>query len=160
VNEGGSQSAMVSVRRFEPVDAAPCCELINTAIQRMDGLNEPAKALIVSKNGPEAVGADLARCFTLVATDSDGIAAVAALDGSEVKRVYVHPRRQRQGIGTMMVRSLESEARRRGLTRVELQTSPSSVAFYVLLGFRELTKETTRNGDAEFIHVRMSKDIV
>ena len=46
---------MVSVRRFEPLDAASCCELINTAIQNMDGLNEPAKALIVSKNGPEMV---------------------------------------------------------------------------------------------------------
>ena len=73
--------------------------------------------------------------------------------------MYVHPRRRRQGIGTMMVRSLEAEARRRGLTRVELQASPSSVAFYVLLGFRELAKEVTRNGDAEFVHVRMSKDI-
>ena len=151
---------MVSVRPFEPVDAAPCCELINTAIQSMDGLNGPAKALIVSKNVPEALGADLARCYTLVATDSDGIKAVAALDGSEVRRVYVHPLRQRQGLGTMMVRSLEAEARRRGLTRIELQASLSSVAFYALLGYQELTKETTRNGDAEFIHVRMSKDIV
>jgi GNAT superfamily N-acetyltransferase len=150
---------MVSVRRFEPEDAAATCELVNTAIQSMDGLNEPARALIAAKNVPELLAIDLARCFALVAMSSDGLEGVGVLDGSEVKRMYVHPRRQRQGIGTMIFRSLEAEARNRGLSHLELQASPSSVPFYALLGFREQEKETTSNGYAEFTHVRMSKDL-
>lgn len=125
----------------------------------MDGLNAPARALIISKNEPERLEADLARCFSLVAVDSDNPVALGVLDGTEVKRVYVHPRLQRQGIGTMLVRALEAEARRRGLPHLDLQASPSSVPFYLSLGFRELHTETTTNGGAEFVHVRMFRDL-
>jgi GNAT superfamily N-acetyltransferase len=98
------------------------------------------------------------RCFTLVATGSDGLQAVGVLDGAEVKRMYVHPLPQRRGIGAAIVRALEAEARRRGLPRLELHASPS-VPFYLFLGFRQLATETRRNGDTEFVHVRMSKDL-
>jgi GNAT superfamily N-acetyltransferase len=150
---------MTTLRHFAPADAAACCRLINEAIETMDGLNAPARALIISKNGPEAVGADLGRCFSLVAIGAAGLEGLGVLDGSEVRRVYVDPRLQRRGIGTMIVRALEAEARKRGLPRLELQASPSSVPFYLSLGFRTLQTETTRNGDAQFIHVRMHKDL-
>lgn len=154
-----------SLRRFQVGDAAACCEIINAAIETMDGLNAPARSLIVSKNVPEAVAADLVRCFTLVAVGSGGVEGplrslqgLGVLEGSEVKRVYVHPEFQSRGIGTQLVRALEAEARLRALPRIELQASPSSVRFYVGLGFRELVKEVSRNGDAEFTHVKMFKD--
>jgi GNAT superfamily N-acetyltransferase len=150
---------MATVRRFEPADAAACCEIINTAIGTMDGLNAAARALVISKNGPEAVGADLARCFTVVAVEADAVVALAALDGSEVRRVYVRPEHQRRGLGRLLVRALEAEGRARGLAGLELQASPASVAFYQSLGYRELGRETTTNGEAEFLHVRMSREL-
>jgi GNAT superfamily N-acetyltransferase len=150
---------MVSLRPFDPGDAAVCCEIINEGIQTMDGLNAPAKALVVSKNDPEAVGADLARGFTLVAVGPKGLEGLGVLDGIEIRRVYVRPKLQGRGTGTRLVHALEDEARKRGLARIELQASLSSVGFYRALGYREGAEETSRNGDAEFIHVRMSKDL-
>ena len=150
---------MVSLRPFDPADAAVCCEIINAAIQTMDGLNARAKALVVSKNSPATVGADLARGFTLVAVGQEGIEGLGVLDGLEIRRVYVRPKLQGRGTGAQLVRALEDEARRRGLARIELQASLSSVAFYRALGYQEGVQETSRNGDAEFIHVRMSKDL-
>jgi GNAT superfamily N-acetyltransferase len=150
---------MVSLRPFDPGDADVCREIINAAIQIMDGLNAPAKALVVSKNSPDTVGADLARAFTLVAVGPDGIEGLGVLDGLEIRRVYVRPKLQGRGTGAQLVRALEDEARKRGLTRIELQASLSSVGFYRALGYREGAQETSRNGDAEFIHVRMAKDL-
>lgn len=149
----------IPLRRFEPGDATACCAIMNAAIQAMDGLNPQARSLVTSKNIPETLGPELARSFTLVAVVPDGIGGLGVLDSAEVKRVYVHPRVQSRGIGTKLVQALEAEARRRGAHRLELQASPSSVRFYLRLGFRELVKETSRNGDAEFIHVKMFKDL-
>jgi len=121
-------SAPLTVRRFEPEDAAVCCEIINTAIVTMDGLNAPARALVVSKNVPEQLRGELMRGFALVAVGPDGPEAVGMLDGGEIARLYVDPKCQRHGAGALLVRALEVEARRRGLGSVELHASPSSVS--------------------------------
>jgi GNAT superfamily N-acetyltransferase len=125
----------------------------------MDGLNPAARNLIVSKNVPERLGAELAGGFTLVACGPSGIEAVGMLDGVELKRIYVDSSRQGHGLGKLLVEELVAEARRRGHRRVVLQASPSSVPFYAALGFRELGEETMRNGEATFNHVRMEMDI-
>jgi GNAT superfamily N-acetyltransferase len=150
---------MVSLRQFEAADAAACCQVINAAVESMEGLDATARAFIVAKNVPATVGAELARSFALVAVGPAGVEAVGALDGDRLERVYVHPRCQGQGTGTLLVRALEAEARRRGVRRLALQASPASVTFYRALGFDALGEETSRSGEAVFVHVRMSKDL-
>jgi GNAT superfamily N-acetyltransferase len=150
---------MVSLRQFEAADAGACCEVINAAVQSMDGLEPAARAFILARNVPEAIGAELARSFTLVAVGPAGVHGVGALDGDQLERVYVEPGCQRQGTGTLLVQALEVEARRRGVRRLILQASPSSVPFYQALGFAALGQETSRSGEAVFVHVRMSKDL-
>jgi GNAT superfamily N-acetyltransferase len=125
----------------------------------MDGLNPAARALILSKNVPETLGAELASGFALVACGPGGIEAVGMLVGAELRRVYVDPSCQGHGTGKLLVEELAAEASRRGHRRVVLQASPSSVTFYAALGFRELAEETTRNGDATFTHVRMEREL-
>lgn len=148
-----------SVRAFEPCDAAVCCDIINAAVRTMDGLNAAARTLVVSKNVPERLGAELAGGFALVACGPSGIEAVGMLEGPELKRIYVDPRCQGHGTGKLLVEELVAEASRRGHRRVILQASPSSVPFYAALGFRELAKETTRSGEATFTHVRMEREV-
>ena len=147
-------------RPFQPSDAAPCCRVIAAAIQTMDGLNAEARAFLAAKNLPETLRDELAHAFVLVASGHDGAPrALGVLEGGEIKRVYVHPDSQRQGIGTAIVRALEAEARRRALTSLSLQASPSSVPFYRSLGYLEGERVTTGRGEAEFTHVRMSKPL-
>ena len=80
-------------------------------------------------------------------------------DGQEIKRLYVRPACQGRGIGTLLVTGLQSQARQAGLTSVQLHASPSSVPFYLALGFQQQGHETTVNGPAEFQHVRMYKPL-
>jgi ribosomal protein S18 acetylase RimI-like enzyme len=145
------------VRRFEVADAGACRDVINACVPLMDGLNEPARAFILGKNTPEAIAAELGAGFALVVEEAGRLEGVGVLDGDEIRRVYVHPRAQRRGIGARLVRELEAEARRCGRNRLDLSASPSSVGFYEALGFRRGEELTTRNGEAEFVHVAMAR---
>jgi len=151
---------MLTLRRFEESDAAACCAVINACIPTMDGLNAAARAFILAKNVPEILGPELAGYFTLVAIGPEGIEAVGALDGAELKRLYVHPQSQGRGAGTVLVRALAAEAGRRGVTRLALEASPSSVTFYSSLGFYAQGEETLAHGMAEFRYVKMTKEFV
>jgi putative acetyltransferase len=151
---------MIALRRFETGDAAVCCQLINASIRTMEGLNEAARALVVSKNTAAALAAELAQAFALVALGDLRVVGLGVLDGAEIKRLYVDPACQRQGTGRRLLAALEDEARQRGLPRLELQASLPSLAFYLAHGFQALGRETTHNGPATFVHVRMAKALV
>ena len=72
---------------------------------------------------------------TVVLQSGDRIVGVGALVGTTVKRVFVDPERQHQGLGRRIMAHLESLARDRGVTTVELDTSLVSKRFYDSLGY-------------------------
>lgn len=151
---------MIAVRPFRPADADACCAIVNAAIAEMDGLNPAARALVIAKNGPADLAADLGACHAVVAEGPQGlIVGLGALAGSEIKRVYVRPDAHRRGTGRLLLEALETEAARRGEKRLTLQASLSSVPFYLALGYQRLGDDVTRNGEAEFRHVAMAKHL-
>jgi GNAT superfamily N-acetyltransferase len=150
---------MLTIRRFEEADARACCDVINACIPSLGGLNDAARALVMAKNVPDVLQTELGRFFTLVAVTANGVAAVGALDGQEIKRLYVHPRAQRRGLGKILLRELEAEARRTGSRHLEISASPSSISFYAAAGFRASDPVINMVGAAEFRHVTMTKDL-
>jgi len=60
---------------------------------------------------------------------------------ADVLRVRVHPALRRQGVGTLLMSSLEDRAHQLGIDRLHLDTAtnqPEAVAFYRALGYREV----------------------
>ena len=78
----------------------------------------------------------LPRCEIVVALDGDEpLLGFLALSGSYVDRLYVHPRRQRSGVG----RALLDEAKARSPRGLDLHTHQQNVSacsFYERHGFR------------------------
>ena len=149
-----------SVRPFRASDAQSCCDVVNAAIVEMDGLNEAARRHIVGRNTPEVLGTDLAAWTSIVVeADGLGVVAVGALDGSEIKRVYVDPRAQGLGAGRALLEVLEAEATRSALAEVRLDASPSSVAFYTSHGYEAHADGGFAIGAAEFSFVTMTKTL-
>ncbi len=62
------------------------------------------------------------------------------LVGDEIKRVFVDPVAQRQGIGRRIMRFLEEKARESGITMVRLDASLPAKAFYDKLGYVTVEK--------------------
>ncbi len=126
----------------------------------MDGLNEAARHHIVERNTPELLGTDLASWTAFVVEAIGlGVVGVGALDGSEIKRVYVDPGAKGLGVGRALLQVLETEAARSGLTEVHLDASPSSVAFYSSLGYEAHADGCFAIGAAEFSYVTMVKTL-
>jgi GNAT superfamily N-acetyltransferase len=87
------------------------------------------------------------------------VIAVDCLDGAEIKRVYVDPGVQGLGVGKALMAALESEAARRGVGEVTVESSLAADGFYAGLGYRTDERVSYRRGDAEFRCVSVSKTL-
>lgn len=56
----------------------------------------------------------------------------------EVTGLYVHPNAQRQGAGTLLLDSLESEARALGIERCAVTASLNAISFYEEAGYERV----------------------
>ncbi|MCA1613559.1 MAG: GNAT family N-acetyltransferase [Acidobacteria bacterium] len=95
-----------------------------------------------------------------VAEDGEGVIGFAVLNppAGEVEAVYVRPRAARRGVGLSLLRTLEEQAKARGLTGLRLCASLNAVPFYERAGFArgELTAHRLQTG-VEIACVRMTK---
>jgi GNAT superfamily N-acetyltransferase len=149
----------LKVRSFEINDATRCCEIINSCIGSMDGLNEPARDYLRSKNSPESLAEELGRYCTVVFEENGKILSLGSLAGNEIKRMYVHPEAKAQGIGSTILHWLEKEAKRVGLRKLVTRSSPSAEPFYERHGFKRLGDESLLRGEAVFQFVIMEKEL-
>ena len=143
------------LRAFAAKDAPQCCKVINTSAAGMEGLNAEALRFILSKNIPEIVSQELSAIYTLVYEEQGVILGLGGLDGNEIKRVYVSPSVQGRGIGSVIVRALEREARSRNIAVLKIQSSPNAVPFYRKLGYRAENEARAKIGNAEFHFTNM-----
>ena len=148
------------IRPYANTDAADCCLIVNAAIGEMDGLNEAARELIRRKNTPEQFGAELSRFYTVVYEAQGRLLGVGSLDGHEIKRFYVRPGTQGQGVGRALMQALEAEGQQRGIVELQLEASPSAVRFYKQLGYVLGEPGGFSRGEAEFRYVAMRKTLV
>lgn len=122
----------------------------------MDGLNEEALQFILSRNTPERIQ-EFASCYVLVSTLATAIVGIAALEGNEIKRMYVDPAFQRQGIGTQLIKELEIEAHKQNLSLLTIEAQPNAVPFYKSLGYKIINEEYLNRDQAIFHIVNMEK---
>jgi GNAT superfamily N-acetyltransferase len=147
------------VRAYRSADAAACCAVINRAVEEMDGLNDAARRLIPTRNTPSVLDAELVNLYTIVC-EVDGVCVgLGVLHDAEIKRVYVDPDAQGSGVGDAIMSALEAEAIRRGLVRVRLEASPSSVSFYERRGYAPSVEERMAVGDAAFHFIPMTLEL-
>jgi GNAT superfamily N-acetyltransferase len=114
---------------------------------RYDGGLEP---------GTPPSAADLA--LVLVAREDDGTAigcgALRQLDAdtAELKRMYVVPAARGRGVSKLLLGALETAARKRGWSRLRLETGPrqpEAISLYTGSGYRPIGAFGAYDGDAD-----------
>jgi ribosomal protein S18 acetylase RimI-like enzyme len=149
----------IVIRPYRSADSQICGAVVNDAIAKMNGLNEAARRLIMANNDAGLLDQMLAKVCAFVGEVNGAVVGVGALDGAEIKRLYVAPTAQGQGVGRALLARLEAEAASRGIVRVWLEASPSSVGFYTAAGYNAGEPYRFTKGAAEFEVVRMAKEI-
>jgi len=74
-----------------------------------------------------------------------------------IDMTYVHPERQRMGVASALLATLEGEAIRRGVTLLNVEASITSRPFFERRGYVMLTPQIVRARGEDFLNYRMSK---
>lgn len=127
----------IPLRRFLPGDIEDVSRLVVETIEVSYAKSYPREAIdyFLEYHTVEQILLDATRGCTFVLAPGGRIAGTGTLLGTTIKRVFVHPSRQRRGYGALLMHALESEAIRRGIGRVDLSASLPSKRFYDLLGY-------------------------
>lgn len=84
-----------------------------------------------------------------------------ATDAAKVRAIFVHPRSARQGLGSMILARVETEALAAGFLRFEMGSTLTGVPLYRLKGYVETERIAVSLGNGEVLPVvRMVKHVV
>jgi ribosomal protein S18 acetylase RimI-like enzyme len=85
------------------------------------------------------------------------IIGFGVIEGSHIRRVYVHPETLRKGIGRSIVESLEKIACSRGFTFCTLNSSSNAFEFYKKLGYEYQGEKSLESNGIKVTFSRMIK---
>lgn len=136
------------LRRFIADDLLAVKELAHRTVDACYPSVYPPGAVQYFKDyhNDENIGSDANEGIVLVLEASGEIVGTGTLVGTHMQRVYVAPECQRRGYGRTIVQALETEARERGITRLDLDVNPLARSFYTALGYR-IVEETSLECD-------------
>jgi putative acetyltransferase len=99
---------------------------------------------------PDGWRVRLAASSTWVAASGDRVAGFISLEwDGHLDMLYVHPDFQRRGVASMLLRRLETSAKRRGLVRLFTEASTAAKPFFERRGFRVIVAQVvSRHGQA------------
>jgi GNAT superfamily N-acetyltransferase len=148
------------VRTFQEADLLPLKSLIHRTITTCyPGYYGPeAVRFFLDYHSEQAIRQDAREGRTLVLERAGRVLGAGTLLGDEIKRLFVDPAFQRQGMGRLLVQQLEEAAVAADVTMVLLDASLPSRAFYDRLGYATVEK-TTRpvEGGRQLDYFRMQK---
>jgi GNAT superfamily N-acetyltransferase len=133
-----------TIRAALPGDAAGACEVLRRSIQEIcvaDHRHDPAilEAWLRNKTVATVRGwIEAPLGFTVVAEAGGRLVGVARTGGNNmVVLCYAVPEVLHQGVGKAMLGALETEARTRGVSALELKSTQTAHAFYLRQGYRD-----------------------
>lgn len=134
------------VRRFTDTDAEATSALIRLTLDRSNRGDYPPAAIdaLIQRHTPDYVRERAAHTHFYVAEDGGRIVGCGAIgpywgrtDESSLFSFFVHPDRQRTGIGRALMEALERDAYALSASRIEVPASITGLPFYLAMGYRK-----------------------
>jgi GNAT superfamily N-acetyltransferase len=150
----------VTIREFQETDLPPLKSLIQRSITACyPGYYGPeAVRFFLDHHSEQAIRQDARAGRTLVLERAGRVLGAGTLLGDEIKRLFVDPTFQRQGMGRLLVEKLEEAAVTASIAIVELDASLPSRAFYDRLGYATVEKASRPvEGGQRLSYFRMQK---
>ena len=154
---------MIVLRPYQPDDAQALLALFRDTIRRVnvrDYAPDQIAAWSSDAIDPNAWAARFSGRHVVVAELADCAVGFAELEfNGHIDRFYVSADLQCRGIGGAMLSALETEARRLGLVRLDLESSITARPFFEGRGFRLVTPQMVSCRGVEFLNYRMEKHL-
>lgn len=138
-------------RPFVEPDLAALKALVDRTIEACYTPMYPPAAVAFFKehHSEDAILADARAGHTLVIAEGKALLATGTLLGTTIRRMFVDPARQGQGLGGALLNNLEEYARGAGLAELDLHASLPARDFYLRHGYELLSEEAMPLPDSE-----------
>ncbi len=126
-----------TIREFQRADLPALKALVHKTITACYPGHYCVEAVrfFLDYHNEEAILRDAQKGWTIVLDKAGRILGTGTIVGDEIKRVFVDPTLQKQGVGRRIMQQLEETAARQGAAAVKLDASLPSRAFYDRLGY-------------------------
>jgi putative acetyltransferase len=151
----------INIREFSEEDLESVCRLIHHVVDICYGDVYPTKALAMYKNfhSCENIKNDAASGYCVVAEKDGELVGTGTLLEDHVRRVYISPQYQKNGIGSMIYRALEERALQNQVPHLGLGASIIAREFWEAQGFLFNREEHVPVEDEKLIFYIMDKDL-
>lgn len=128
------------IRRASDHDADDISRVILDALRQTNAKDYTLDiiARVELSFSPAAVKDLIDRRDVFVALLDNRLVGTASLDGQAVRSMFVAPDLQGQGVGRMLIKTVERHAIERGIAVLQVPATVTAEAFYAKLGFRSV----------------------
>lgn len=134
---------VIAVRSAAAEHAESISRVICDAIRQVNAMDYPPAEIdrLIANFSTSKVLQFLGQRQTLVAIADGVVVGTGALQGDEIKSVFVAPHLHRKGVGRVLVKELEKIAVGRGKTSLTVSSSLTATSFYSALGYIEKARQ-------------------
>jgi GNAT superfamily N-acetyltransferase len=149
---------MIKIRPYHSSDAVALSRLIRTTMHISNSADYPMDRLqpLIDYFSPEKVDALNQERVCFVAEESGEVVGIGALEGDELVTFFVDPQKQGGGIGSALLRAVETAAREGGLRRLRVGSSLAGAPFYRRHGYEPTGEILEGTAGA---HLAMEKEL-
>lgn len=151
------------LRKFQPDDLPRVKQLVHHTIETIFGGIYSPEVIDYWKqlHTPQKIFRDVVNGHAIVLVDGDKIIATGTLVGTTIKRLFIDPGFQRQGLGNHVMNYLENHALENGHSKVFLDSADVSKAFYLQRGYQiELEETIAFQNHTKVNYYKMSKSLL
>lgn len=148
----------MTIRPYHSSDAGALSRLIRATMHVSNSVDYPMERLqpLIDYFSPEKVDALNQERVCFVAEEAGEVVGTGALEADELVTFFVAPHRQGGGIGSALLRAVETAAREGGLRRLRVGSSIAGAPFYRRHGYEPTGEILEATAGA---HVAMEKEL-
>jgi GNAT superfamily N-acetyltransferase len=147
------------IRQFRPDDAEPSSRLVRACLALDPSFPASEKECLIRAESAEAMRERAGLFYLAVAVAGNDLAGVAGVDMNEIRILYVHPGRQRQGIGSALLAHLEGMVPAALFADIFVYASPGAAGFYSVRGYESRGEHVFQVGSLAVPTVFMRKPL-
>ncbi len=148
-----------AIRQFQPHDAVACDRIVRACLE-LDPLMPPRqKEELLRAESPEIM-CERAKCFYVaVYLREDAVVALGAIEMNEIRLLFVAPEYQHQGVGSSILKHLETWVPPDLFSDIFVYSAPASVGFYQSHGYQPGGEQMFASGNCSVPTIFMTKKL-
>lgn len=148
------------IRIFQVNDATICSSILAECVYEQVELTDDAKKYIKDKASPNDFIERSKKMLIVIYEEEGMILGMGALDKNEIRTMFTRISSQGKGVGSKILKYLESEAIKKGYKKVFLHAALNAVEFYKKQGYLYIKKLNEKKDNVIIKNILMEKKLI